>query len=141
MALERSTCSTSLVHFDSWHVCEVFWADEVTFEQDFFQFQQGTLEVRIDLNAQRHSLFGRAVLTFVIAVVDPYIDQLPSTILCQRNAYNFRGVLFKLGNELIHFRSLPGPLWPEVRPSMGNTLAGLYHLTQVRRARACAQKQ
>src|SRR5882724_13163791 len=110
MALERSSCSTSLVHFDSWHVCEVFWVDEVTFEQDFFQFQQGALEIRIDLNAQRHSLFGGAVLTFVIAVVDPHIDQLTSTILCQGNAYHFRGVLFKLCNEFIHSRSLPGPL-------------------------------
>src|SRR5712691_5827117 len=141
MALERSSCSTSLVHFDSWHVCEVFWVDEVTFEQDFFQFQQGTLEVRIDINAQRHPLFGGVVLTFVIAVVDTHINQLTSTILGQGDAYNLCGVLFKLCNEFIHFRSLPGPLWSEVRPSMGNTLAGLYRLTQVRGARVCAREQ
>src|SRR5262249_45262856 len=110
MALEQPSCILPLVHVDSRHVREVFRAEEVTFEQDFFQRQHGALEVGIDVNAQRHPLFGGAILPFRIAVIDTYIDELTPPILGQRDAHHLRGVFFKLLNEFIHALFLVGSL-------------------------------
>ena len=44
----------------------------------------------------------RLILSFIIAVVHPHIEEFVAAILAQGNPHDFRGIFFKLGNDLVH---------------------------------------
>jgi hypothetical protein len=70
-----------LVDLDSRYICEILGTEQVTLEERFFECFQGPLEVGIDLETQRYPLLGGAILAFIIAVIDPHIDELTFPIL------------------------------------------------------------
>ena len=67
----------------------------------------------------------RLILSFIIAVVHPHVEEFVAAILAQGNPHDFRGIFFKLGNDLVHAfpfsvertparqRSCANILWPD----------------------------